>query len=48
VYPSVPDRNGTQYDTVAYNKLVPFLIEAVKELSLKIQSLEQQITDLKK
>ena len=37
-----PDIDGQTYKTVAYDKLVPVLIEAVKELSGRIDALEHQ------
>lgn len=40
--------DGEPYKTVAYDKLVPLLIESIKELSAKVESLESQIEELKK
>ena len=39
--------DGDSYKTVAYDKLVPMLIEAIKEMSNKIDNLEGQIEALK-
>jgi hypothetical protein len=39
---------GETYKTVAYDKLVPVLIEAIKELTGKVATLEAQVADLKK
>ena len=33
-------RDGTQYKQVAYEKLVPILLEAIKELAAKVEALE--------
>ena len=46
IYPALVDDNGlrgrdnTQYKQVAYERLVPVLIEAVKELAAKVEALE--------
>lgn len=37
----------TKYKTVNYNALIPVLIESIKELNEKIESLEQEVQDLK-
>ena len=40
-------KSGQSYNTVQYEKLVPLLIEAIKEMSNKIDNLEGQIEVLK-
>ena len=40
-------KSGQNYKTVQYEKLVPLLIESIKELSSKVTDLEKQIKDLK-
>ena len=46
IYPSLVEDNGlrgvdgTQYKQVAYEKLVPILLEAIKELAAKVEALE--------
>jgi len=39
--------SGENYLTVKYEKLVPLLIEGIKELSSKVESLETEIKELK-
>jgi phage-related tail fiber protein len=39
--------DGTNYRTVAYDKLIPVLIEAVKQLNEKIQFLEAEVDSLR-
>jgi hypothetical protein len=39
--------DGDPYKTVAYDKLVPMLIEAIKEMSNKIDDLQEQIEELR-
>jgi hypothetical protein len=39
--------DGDPYKTVAYDKLVPLLIEAIKEMSNKIDDLQEQIEELR-
>jgi hypothetical protein len=39
--------DGDSYKTVAYDKLVPMLIEAIKEMSNKIDDLQEQIEELR-
>lgn len=41
-------KSGQNYKTVQYEKLVPLLIEAIKEMSNKIENLENQIQEFKK
>jgi hypothetical protein len=38
--------DGDKYKTVAYDKLIPFLIEAVKEQQTEIDDLKTQVNDL--
>jgi hypothetical protein len=40
-------KSGENYKTVYYDKLVPLLIEAVKELSIKVNTLSTEINMLK-
>ena len=43
--PGIVKNNSNGYKSVQYHKLVPLLIEAVKELSRKVDSLEQKLQD---
>ena len=43
-----PSAIGKDYKTVAYEKLTPLLIEAVKELSEKVDKLESRLDELEK
>lgn len=45
---TVETPDGDKYKTVAYDKLVPFLIEAVKTLSNKADQLESQLANIVK
>ena len=40
--------SGQNYKTVQYDKLVPLLIEAIKEMSYKIDTLQNRIEELEK
>ena len=42
------ESDGVSYKTVAYDKMIPVLIEAIKELTGKVATLEAQVADLKK
>ncbi|MGV1754810.1 phage tail fiber protein [Agrobacterium sp. CG674] len=46
---SIPDEDndGTQWRTVAYDKLTPVIIQATKELRAEVQALRDEITALK-
>ena len=46
--PDLVSKSGENYLTVQYDKLVPLLVESIKELSENINNLEQQIAELKK
>jgi len=35
-------KSGERYLTVHYEKLVPLLVEAIKELSIKVEQLENK------
>jgi hypothetical protein len=41
-------KSGENYVTVKYDKIVPLLIEAIKELSNQVETMRQQIEELKK
>ena len=43
--PGIVKNNSNGYKSVQYHKLVPLLIEAVKELSAKVDSLEQRLNN---
>ena len=43
--PGIVKNNSNGYKSVQYHKLVPLLIEAVKELSVKVNSLEQRLNN---
>ena len=44
----INDDAGTDYMTVQYERLAPLFIEAMKEMSAKIESLEAELKELKK
>jgi hypothetical protein len=41
-------KSGENYKTVKYDKIVPLLIEAIKELSSQVESMKLEIEELKK
>ena len=43
--PGIVKDNSNGYKSVQYHKLVPLLIEAIKELNNKVENLEQKLTD---
>lgn len=48
VLPELVSKDGQGYESVAYDKLVPVLIEAIKAQQAKIDSQQKQIDDLTK
>ena len=44
---NVKSIDGTEYKSVAYDRLTPILIEAVKELSAEVDALKAEIAALK-
>ncbi len=45
VLPEVVTERDNGFLAVKYEKLVPLLIEAIKELNIKVQDIEQKLTD---
>ena len=45
VLPEAVTSRPNGYLAVDYHKIVPLLIEAIKELSAKVENLEQKLTD---
>lgn len=45
IYPNLVDKSG-EYESVAYGRLAPIILEAVKELALENRSLEKEVTAL--
>jgi len=43
--PGIVTTRDNGYKAVRYEKLVPLLIEAIKELSDKVEALEQKLSD---
>ena len=44
----IDNKESTDYYTMDYNRITPFLIEAVKELKTKLEAAETRITELEK
>lgn len=42
----IDNKESTDYYTMDYNRITPFLIEAVKELKTKLEAAEARITEL--
>ena len=45
VLPEAVTTRDNGYLAVEYHKIVPLLVEAIKELSAKVESLEQKLQD---
>ena len=45
VLPEAVVERDTGYLAVDYHKIVPLLIEAIKDLAAKVEKLEQKLTD---
>jgi hypothetical protein len=47
-YKTMKSITGQNYLTVHYDRLTPLLIEAIKELTAKVESIEKELNQIKK
>jgi hypothetical protein len=45
---NIKSKSGDNYLTISYERLVPILIEGIKEQNKKISNLENEINEIKK